>query len=110
MTLPMAAGLLTSVALETVLLRLGRDGLPSWSIAARTAVGTSFLSMVALEAAENVVDYWLTGAGQTAGCMFGESMLGAAAGASMVAGFMAPLPYNYLRLRKYGKACHQTAP
>ncbi|CAK7275121.1 hypothetical protein SEPCBS57363_006518 [Sporothrix epigloea] len=53
-----------------------------------------------MEAAENVVDYWLTGAGQTAGYMFGEPLFWAAAGASMVAGFMAPLPYNYWRLRK----------
>jgi hypothetical protein len=25
---------------------------------------------------------------------------------SIAAGFLAPLPYNYVRLRKYGKACH----
>ncbi|CAK7242423.1 MAG: hypothetical protein STHCBS139747_003914 [Sporothrix thermara] len=106
MSLAMASGLASSVALETVLLRLGRDGLPSWSLAARTAVGMSFLSMVTMEAAENIVDYWLTGGGQAAGYTFGEPMFWAAAGVSMAAGFLAPLPYNYLRLRKYGKACH----
>jgi hypothetical protein len=25
---------------------------------------------------------------------------------SIGAGYMAPLPYNYLRLRKYGRSCH----
>ena len=106
MGLAMASGLTTSVALETVLLRIGKDALPSWSVAARTAVGMSFISMLTMEAAENVVDYWLTGGGQAAGYTFGEPLFWASAGVSMVAGFLAPLPYNYLRLRKYGKACH----
>jgi hypothetical protein len=24
----------------------------------------------------------------------------------LIAGFITPLPYNYYRLKKYGKACH----
>jgi hypothetical protein len=24
----------------------------------------------------------------------------------LIAGFLTPLPYNYFRLKKYGKACH----
>ncbi|KIH87089.1 hypothetical protein SPBR_05250 [Sporothrix brasiliensis 5110] len=105
MGLAMASGLTTSVLLETVLLRFGRDGL-SWGLAARTAVGMSFISMLTMELAENAVDYWLTSGGQAAGYTFGEPLFWAAAGVSMVAGFLAPLPYNYMRLRKYGKACH----
>ncbi|KJR90017.1 uncharacterized protein SPSK_06617 [Sporothrix schenckii 1099-18] len=105
MGLAMASGLTTSVLLETVLLRVGRDGL-SWGLAARTAVGMSFISMLTMELAENAVDYWLTSGGQAAGYTFGEPLFWAAAGVSMVAGFLAPLPYNYMRLRRYGKACH----
>lgn len=105
MGLAMASGLTTSVALETTLLRLGKDKLP-WIMAARTAVGMSIISMLTMEAAENVVDYYLTAGGTAAGFTFGEPMFWAAAGVSMVAGFLAPLPYNYARLRKYGKACH----
>lgn len=96
-----ASGITTSVILETTLLRRGADQL-SWPMAARTAVGMSMVSMVAMEAAENIVDYHLTG-GVVA---FGDSQFWMAAVLSMGAGFLAPLPYNYLRLRKYGKACH----
>ncbi|KAI1139715.1 hypothetical protein F5Y05DRAFT_379847 [Hypoxylon sp. FL0543] len=101
MAIAMASGLSTSMLLETVLLRIGRDGL-SWSAAAKTAAGMSFISMLTMEAAQNVVDYHLTG-GAVA---FDSPAFWAAAVASMSAGFLTPLPYNYLRLRKYGKACH----
>ncbi|KAK5999028.1 hypothetical protein PT974_01415 [Cladobotryum mycophilum] len=101
MAISMATGLSTSMLLETVLLRLGKDKLP-WVTAARTAAGMSFISMLTMELAENAVDYYLTGgtvAVNTPGFW-------AAAAVSMAAGFLAPLPYNYIRLRKYGKACH----
>ncbi|ATY61993.1 hypothetical protein A9K55_008843 [Cordyceps militaris] len=101
MGLAMAAGISTSMVLETVLLRLGRDGL-SWPAAAKTAAGMSLISMVTMELAENVVDYSLTG-GAVA---FDSPAFWLAALVSMGAGFLAPLPYNYHRLRKYGKACH----
>lgn len=58
--------------------------------------------MVTMEMAENVVDYHLTG-GQIAVDSPAFWLAGAVA---MLAGFLAPLPYNYLRLKKYGKACH----
>ncbi|KAI0882063.1 uncharacterized protein GGS22DRAFT_171454 [Annulohypoxylon maeteangense] len=89
------------MALETILLRLGRDGL-SWPSAAKTAAGMSLISMLTMEAAQNVVDYHLTG-GAVA---FDSPAFWSAAVIAMSAGFLAPLPYNYLRLRKYGKACH----
>lgn len=87
--------------LETVLLRIGRDKLP-WVAAAKTAAGMSLISMITMEAAENAVDYYLTG-----GVVAVDSpAFWAAALVSVAAGFMAPLPYNYMRLRKYGRACH----
>ena len=60
------------------------------------------VSMVAMEVAENVVDYHLTGGVVT----LGDPQFWLAAIFSIAAGYLAPLPYNYLRLRKYGKACH----
>jgi hypothetical protein len=96
-----ASGITTSIILETVLLRRGADQL-SWSMAARTAMGMSMVSMVAMELAENAVDYHLTG-GVIA---LDDPKFWMAAVLSIGAGYLAPLPYNYLRLRKYGKACH----
>lgn len=96
-----ASGITTSILLETVLLRHGADKLP-WRLAARTAMGMSMVSMVAMELAENAVDYHLTGGVVT----FDDPRFWLAAVVSVSAGFLAPLPYNYCRLRKYGKACH----
>ncbi|KAH6633105.1 hypothetical protein C7974DRAFT_392146 [Boeremia exigua] len=101
MALSMASGITTSLVLETALLRLGRDRLP-WVAAAKTAAGMSMISMITMEAAENAVDYHLTG-GMV---QFDSPAFWGAALASVAAGFLAPLPYNYIRLRKYGKACH----
>ncbi|EIN12722.1 hypothetical protein PUNSTDRAFT_49977 [Punctularia strigosozonata HHB-11173 SS5] len=101
MAMSMTSGITTSIILETILLRRGADQL-SWSMAARTAMGMSMVSMLAMEVAENLVDYHLTG-GVVA---FGDPKFWLAAAVSIGAGYLAPLPYNYLRLRKYGKACH----
>ncbi|KAI0441686.1 hypothetical protein F4803DRAFT_522230 [Xylaria telfairii] len=101
MGVAMVSGLTTSILLETILLRYGRDQF-SWPNAARTAAGMSFISMLTMEAAQNMVDYHLTG-GVVA---FDSPAFWAAAVISMGAGFITPLPYNYLRLKKYGKACH----
>ncbi|KAJ5642067.1 hypothetical protein N7490_006067 [Penicillium lividum] len=97
----MASGITTSITLETVLLKRGADGL-SWSRALRTAMGMSMVSMIAMEVAENAVDYHLTGGI----VVFDDPRFWLAAGLSVGAGFLAPLPYNYVRLRRYGKACH----
>lgn len=97
----MASGITTSIILETILLKRGADQL-SWTMAARTAMGMSMVSMIAMELAENAVDYHLTG-GIIA---LHDPKFWFAAGLSIGAGYLAPLPYNYLRLRKYGKACH----
>lgn len=71
-------------------------------MAARTAMGMSMVSMLAMEIAENVVDYHLTGGVVD----MGDSRFWMAAAVSMAAGYLSPLPYNYVRLRKCGKACH----
>lgn len=71
-------------------------------MATRTAMGMSMVSMVAMEVTENIVDYHLTGGVVD----LGNPRFWLAAVLSMTAGYLAPLPYNYLRLRKYGKACH----
>ncbi|KAF2749121.1 hypothetical protein M011DRAFT_326369 [Sporormia fimetaria CBS 119925] len=101
MAISMASGITTSMTLETVLLRYGRDRL-SWRTAASTAAGMSLISMLTMELAQNMVDYYLTG-GVVA---FSSPAFWGAAAVSLTVGFLSPLPYNYLRLRKYGKACH----
>ncbi|KXJ88377.1 hypothetical protein Micbo1qcDRAFT_235749 [Microdochium bolleyi] len=101
MAASMAAGIASSMTLETVLLHSGKDKL-AWAVAFRTAAGMSFISMLTMEAAENAVDYHLTG-GVVA---FDDPSFWLASVAAVAAGFLAPLPYNYFRLRKYSKACH----
>ncbi|KAJ6108477.1 hypothetical protein N7523_009800 [Penicillium sp. IBT 18751x] len=101
MVASMISGVTTSIILETILLRRGADRL-SWMMAARTAMGMSMFSMLAMELAENAVDYHLTGGIVN----FGNPNFWLAATLSIGAGYLAPLPYNYIRLRKYGKACH----
>lgn len=98
----MLSGLTSSLLLETVLLRVGRDRLPSWSIAARTAAGMSLTSMLAMETVQNAVDFHLTGGVVN----LGDPGFWVAAGISLGAGFLAPMPWNYVKLRRWGKGCH----
>jgi len=100
MGVAMLCGLTTSVMLETVLLKLREKF--DWTTALHTALSMSFLSMLAMELAENATDYFLTGG--TA--MPHEPYFWGALAASLAAGFAVPLPYNYFKLRKYNKACH----
>ena len=93
MVLAIINGLLTSIALETVIL-VRQMGL---RIAFRTAVGMSLISMVAMEAMMNVVDWTLTG---------GAVLTWWVVPIMLTAGFVTPLPYNYWRLKALGKACH----
>ena len=51
----------------------------------------------------NAVLGWMTG-GLAIGP--GEAWFWGALTLSMLAGFLAPLPYNYYQLRKHGRACH----
>ncbi|KAI1463746.1 uncharacterized protein F4812DRAFT_468599 [Daldinia caldariorum] len=77
--------------LETVLLRLGKESLP-WATAARTSVGMSMISMLTMELAGNLVDYHLT----DGAVRLDSHIFWAAALAWLLAGFLAPLPYNYI--------------
>ena len=93
MGLAIINGLLTSIALETVILARQM----ALKAAFQTAIGMSLISMISMEAAMNLVDYWLTG---------GAKLTLAVLPAMWAAGFITPLPYNYWRLKALGKACH----
>lgn len=92
--LAMLNGLLTSIMLETYILK--RSGMV-WQIALRTALGMSLISMLAMETAMNATDYLLVG---------GARLTWWVLPFSLVAGFLTPWPYNYWRLEKYNKSCH----
>ena len=94
MILAMINGLLTSVLLETVI--LFRQGL-QLRIAIKTAMGMSFISMLAMETAMNLTDVVLTG---------GAILTWWVIPIAMLMGFITPWPYNYWRLKKFGVACH----
>src|SRR5579871_5571680 len=100
MILATVAGLVTSVSMETVLLKVREHF--SWRLALQTALSMSFISMVAMELVMNATDFMITG-GKAA---FGNPMYWTALVVAMVAGFLAPLPYNYYKLKKFNKACH----
>ncbi len=93
MTLAIINGLLTSIALETVILSRQMH----LSIAFKTAIGMSFISMVAMELAMNLVDVWMTG---------GAKLTWWVIPFMLAAGFITPLPYNYWRLKALNKSCH----
>lgn len=100
MTLAIIAGLTTSIALETILLK--RKEKFDWSLALKTAFGMSFISMVAMEIAMTATDFMFTG-GKAA---FDQWQYWLALVPALIAGFITPLPYNYYKLRKFNKACH----
>ena len=93
MALAMVNGLLTSIALETVILSRQM----ALTLALKTALGMSLISMLAMELAMNVVDLAITG---------GAQLSFVALPCMLLAGFLTPLPYNYWRLKALGKACH----
>ncbi len=100
MTLAIIAGLITSIALETVLLKKREKF--NWSLALKTAFGMSFISMVAMEIAMTATDFMFTG-GKAA---FDQWQYWLALVPALIAGFITPLPYNYYKLKKFNKACH----
>ena len=85
MTLAIINGLITSIALETFILSRQM----TLALAFRTAIGMSFISMVAMEAAMNLTDVLLTG---------GAKLTIWVVPIMLLAGFLTPLPYNYWRL------------
>ena len=93
MTLAIINGLITSVALETFILSRQMN----LSEAFKTALGMSFISMLAMEIAMNVTDVLLTGGAQLNWWVTPIMLL---------VGFLTPWPYNYWRLKKYNESCH----
>jgi hypothetical protein len=93
MTLAIINGLLTSIALETFIMSRQME----LRLAFKTAIGMSMISMIAMEVAMNVVDVALTGGAKLTFWVIPIMLL---------AGFLAPLPYNYWRLKALGKSCH----
>lgn len=93
MTLAIVNGLVTSIILETFILSRQMD----LQHAFKTACGMSLISMIAMEIAMNTVDVMLTG---------GAKLTWWVVPVMLLAGFLAPLPYNYWRLKALGKACH----
>lgn len=93
MTLAIVNGLLTSIALETVIMMRSKM---DFSNALKTACGMSFISMISMELAMNLVDWGLTG---------GARLTWWVIPLMLTAGFVTPWPYNYWRLKKFGIGC-----
>ncbi|XAO24860.1 hypothetical protein I312_103669 [Cryptococcus bacillisporus CA1280] len=81
MALSMTAGISTSIMLETALLHLGKDRMPLTAAARTACLSDNNMTLASKE-------FWLVT------CV------------SMTAGYLVPLPYNYIRLKLWGKACH----
>ena len=94
MTLAILNGLITSIILETVILISQNFNFKS---ALKTAFGMSFISMLSMEIAMNLTDYFLTG---------GAMITWWVVPIMLTVGFLTPWPYNYWRLKKFGIACH----
>ena len=86
-------GLITSIILETIILSKQMI----LKEAFRVAIGMSFISMIAMELAMNIIDVWLTG---------GAKLTWWVVPIMLFVGFITPLPYNYYRLKKWGHGCH----
>ena len=93
MVLAIINGLITSIMLETYILSRQME----LKAAFKTAIGMSLVSMISMEIAMNLTDYLMTG---------GAVITFVTIIPMLLAGFITPLPYNYFRLKKYGKACH----
>ncbi|NSX00806.1 DUF4396 domain-containing protein [bacterium] len=93
MLLAIVNGLITSIILETVILWRQLEFLDAF----KTAIGMSFVSMVGMEIAMNTTDFMLNG----------EAIINLRSlPYILIAGFCAPVPYNYWKLKKYGISCH----
>ena len=94
MTLAIINGLITSIILETIILMKQNF---KFQNALKTAMGMSFISMVSMEIAMNLTDYFLTG---------GAMLTWWVVPIMLIVGFLTPWPYNYWRLKKFGITCH----
>jgi hypothetical protein len=94
MVLAIINGLITSLALETVILLKQKFTLKN---AIKTAFGMSFISMISMEFSMNLTDYIFMG-GAVLNWYIVPLML--------FMGFVTPLPYNYYKLKKHNISCH----
>ena len=94
MILAIINGILTSIALETIILLRQKF---NFTKALQTACGMSLISMVSMEITMNLTDYLLTG---------GAVITWWVVPIMLAVGFVTPWPYNYFRLKKFNQACH----
>ena len=94
MILAIINGLITSIILETIVLLKQKI---IFKEALKTALGMSLISMVSMEIAMNLTDYFLTG---------GAILTFKVIPVMLFVGFVTPWPYNYWRLKKFDIACH----
>ena len=93
MFLAMINGIITSIALETIILLKKM----SFIYALKTALGMSLISMIIMELAMNMTDL----------AIMGEFYLSLKTiPVILLAGWIAAAPYNYYRLKEYDIACH----
>ena len=93
MILAIVNGIITSLILETIIL-FNQMGFKK---AFQTAIGMSFLSMIAMEISMNTVDWLVVGSAKLIWWVIPLMLL---------AGFLTSWPYNYWRLKKYQLSCH----
>ena len=93
MGLAIVNGIITSIAIETFILSRQMR----LSEAFKVASGMSLISMVAMELSMNITDVIITG-----GAILTLSVIPI----MLLSGFIAPLPYNYWRLKVLNKGCH----
>jgi len=93
MILAIVNGIITSVLLETIIL-FNQIGFKK---AFQTAIGMSFLSMIAMEISMNTVDWLVVGSAK---------LIWWVMPLMLIAGFLTSWPYNYWRLKKYQLSCH----
>lgn len=93
MVLAIINGLITSIALETIILFRQMNIKQAF----QTAIGMSFISMISMEVSMNAVDWIVVG---------GAEIVWWVVPIMLLVGFITPWPYNYWRLKKFNLACH----
>ena len=93
MVLAIINGLITSIALETIILFRQMNIKQAF----QTAIGMSFISMISMEVSMNAVDWIIVG---------GAEIVWWVVPIMLLVGFLTPWPYNYWRLKKFNVACH----
>ena len=93
MVLAIINGLITSIALETIILFRQMNIKQAF----QTAIGMSFISMISMEVSMNAVDWIIVG---------GAEIVWWVVPIMLIVGFLTPWPYNYWRLKKFNLACH----